>query len=65
MVTFQTPAGAELLGLSYAKDVVVVEIRMADGKHHTLVYDGKSGKLLGELVGGGDDEDLPDTSEKN
>ena len=49
-VSFPTPKGAELIGISHNMAVTIVHIRNKQGVEQRLAYDSRTGEFLGELV---------------
>ncbi|MCH8348136.1 MAG: hypothetical protein IH901_06560 [Proteobacteria bacterium] len=49
-VSFPTPKGAELIGISHNIAVTIVHIKNKQGVEQRLAYDSRTGEFLGELV---------------
>ena len=49
-VSFPTPKGAELIGISHNMAVTIVHIKNKQGVEQKLAYDSRTGEFLGELV---------------
>jgi hypothetical protein len=49
-VSFPTPEGVELIGISHNLAVTIVHIKNKQGVEQKLVYDSRTGEFLGELV---------------
>ncbi len=49
-VSFPTPEGAELIGISHNLAVTIVHIKNKQGVEQRLAYDSRTGEFLGELV---------------
>ncbi len=49
-VSFPTPEGAELIGISHNLAVTIVHIKNKQGVEQKLAYDSRTGEFLGELV---------------